>query len=47
MQDVLFKVYEHSLVIQDNQLITREFIVLKNNDKHITRILSLILKIKK
>lgn len=35
MQDVLFKVYEHSLVIQDNQLITRKFIVLKNNDKHI------------
>lgn len=36
MQPVIrFSVYEHTLVIKDNQLISRKFIVLKDTDKHI------------
>lgn len=33
--DIRFSVYEHTLVIMDNQLISRKFIVLKNREKHI------------
>ncbi len=33
--DIRFSVYEHTLVIKDNQLISRKFIVLKDNAKHI------------
>lgn len=32
---IRFSVYEHTLVIKDNQLISRKFIVLKDNEKHI------------
>lgn len=34
-RNIYFSVYEHSLVIKDEQLITRKFIVLKDNKKHI------------
>lgn len=33
--DIRFSVYEHTLVIRDNQLITRKFIVLRDSQKHI------------
>lgn len=32
---IRFSVYEHTLVIKDNQLISRKFIVLKDNENHI------------
>ena len=32
---ICFSVYEHNLIIKDNQLISRKFIVLKDNSKHI------------
>lgn len=36
MQSIIhFSVYEHTLIIKDNQLISRKFIVLKDNAKHI------------
>lgn len=36
MQPIIrFSVYEHTLVIKDNQLISRKFIVLKDSEKHI------------
>lgn len=33
--NIHFSIYEHALVIKDNQLITRKFIVLKRDRKHI------------
>ena len=33
--NIHFSIYEHSLVIKENQLITRKFIVLKRDKKHI------------
>ena len=33
--NIHFSIYEHSLVIKENQLITRKFIVLKKDKKHI------------
>lgn len=36
MQQIIhFSIYEHTLVIKDNQLISRKFIVLKDNKNHI------------
>lgn len=36
MQSIIhFSVYEHTLIIKENQLISRKFIVLKDNAKHI------------
>lgn len=35
MSQFCFKVYEHNLVIDDQRLITRKFIVLKDADRHI------------
>ena len=33
--DIRFSVYEHNLVIKENQLISRKFIVIRDNKKHI------------
>ncbi|WP_313133215.1 hypothetical protein [Anaerocolumna sp.] len=33
--NIRFSVYEHILVIKDNQLISRKFVVIKDTDKHI------------
>ena len=33
--NIHFYVYEHTLVIMNNQLISRKFIVLRDNQKHI------------
>ena len=32
---IRFSIYKHTFVIKDNQLISRSFIVLRDNDKHI------------
>ena len=33
--DIRFSIYEHNLVIKENQLISRKFIVIRDKKKHI------------